>query len=113
MTGVSVGIEQVLEWFDRLAEVYAENRELLTELDAAIGDADHGINLDRGFTAVRRELAAKPPGDIGTLLKTASLVLIRIVGGASGPLYGTFFLRASLALAGKTWLDAAGVLRAC
>jgi dihydroxyacetone kinase-like protein len=105
-----VRAEQVLEWFHRLAEVYAENRQLLTELDAAIGDADHGINMDRGFTAVRKELASKPQEDIGAILKTASLVLIRIVGGASGPLYGTFFLRASLALAGKTWLDAADIL---
>ncbi len=98
--------KDVLAWFDALQEVYAEKRQLLTELDAAIGDADHGSNMDRGFTAVRRELTSKPSEDIGAILKTAAMVLIRVVGGASGPLYGTFFLRASLSTVGKNELNA-------
>jgi dihydroxyacetone kinase-like protein len=78
--------------------VYAENKERLTELDSAIGDADHGINMDRGFTAVQAELSAGAPADIRGILHKVATVLIRTVGGASGPLYGTFFLRASAAV---------------
>ena len=89
---MAVGREQVLVWLDTLQRVYAENRERLTELDSAVGDADHGINMDRGFTAVKTELAADPPADIRGILQKVAAVLIRTVGGASGPLYGTFFL---------------------
>lgn len=104
-----VGRQAVLAWLDRLQQVYAANTDLLTELDSAIGDADHGSNMDRGFTAVKAELVANPPGDIGAILKTAATVLIRTVGGASGPLYGTFFLRAAAAAAGKNELQPADV----
>ncbi len=107
---MSVHPQDVLAWLDALQQVYAENKAKLTELDAAIGDADHGINLDRGFTAVKAELATLPSADISTLLKTAATVLIRTVGGASGPLYGTFFLRASAACALKTELRASDVV---
>ena len=107
---MSVHPQDVLAWLDALQQVYAENKVWLTELDAAIGDADHGINLDRGFTAVKAELAKLPSADISTLLKTAATVLIRTVGGASGPLYGTFFLRASAACAVKTELRASDVV---
>ena len=92
--------DDVLAWLDALQRVYAENRERLTELDAAIGDADHGINMDRGFTAVKAALAENAPADIGAILKNAAAVLIRTVGGASGPLYGTFFLGAGAAVDG-------------
>jgi dihydroxyacetone kinase-like protein len=107
---MSVYPQDVLAWLDALQQVYADNKAWLTELDAAIGDADHGINLDRGFTAVKAELAKLPSADISTLLKTAATVLIRTVGGASGPLYGTFFLRASAACAVKTELRASDVV---
>ena len=102
--------QDILAWLDGLQQVYAENKAWLTELDAAIGDADHGINLERGFTAVKAEIARLPSADISTLLKTAATVLIRTVGGASGPLYGTFFLRASAACAVKTELRATDVV---
>lgn len=95
-----MGRNDVLAWLDALQRVYAENRERLTELDAAIGDADHGINMDRGFTAVKAALAENAPAEIGAILKTVASVLIRTVGGASGPLYGTFFLRAGAAMDG-------------
>src|SRR5512141_922434 len=102
----------VVAWFGRLQRVYAENRERLTDLDAAIGDADHGTNMDRGFSAVASALAVTPPGDIAGALQLAATVLIRTVGGASGPLFGTFFLRAAVACKGRQELDAAALLSA-
>lgn len=79
----------------RLAERKAE----LTDLDARIGDADHGINMDRGFTAVVAKLADAGDADLGTIARTVGMTLISTVGGASGPLYGTFFLRLGTSLA--------------
>ena len=110
LTRVAVSKNDVLAWLEALQQVYAENRQLLTDLDAAIGDADHGINMDRGFTAVKAELGTNVPGDLQSILQAAATVLIRTVGGAAGPLYGTFFLRASMAASGKTELDAADVV---
>lgn len=90
----------VRKWIEKTAAVMAENRTYLTELDSAIGDADHGNNMDRGFKAVVEKL---PEGDdIGALLKAVSMALISKVGGAAGPLYGTMFLQASKPLMGKT-----------
>jgi dihydroxyacetone kinase-like protein len=74
-------------------------RDELTTLDSAIGDADHGINMDRGMTAVREILPDLRDGDAGTLFKQTGMKLISTVGGASGPLYGTFFLRVGTSLA--------------
>ncbi len=106
---MAVSRQDVLAWLDALQQVYAENRQKLTDLDSAIGDADHGINMDRGFTAVKTELAANVPADIRSIFQTAATVLIRTVGGAAGPLYGTFFLRAGAACAGKSELEPADV----
>jgi dihydroxyacetone kinase-like protein len=94
-------LDQAHEWVRRFGEELHENREYLTRLDAAIGDGDHGINMDRGFQAVRQKLEG-PPGDLGSLFKLVGSTLISTVGGASGPLYGTAFLRMGGALAGKT-----------
>ncbi len=84
-------------------EVFADRihaaREELTALDSAIGDADHGINMDRGMTAVRELLPGLRDGDAGTLFKQSGMKLISTVGGASGPLYGTLFLRMGTAFA--------------
>lgn len=107
---MTVGKDAVLEWLEALQQAYAVNRERLTELDSAIGDADHGINMDRGFTAVKAELAAHPSSDTGSILQKVATVLIRSVGGAAGPLYGTFFLRAGAACTGKTAMVAADVV---
>ena len=104
---MAVGKPEVLRWLEALQHVYSENRAWLTELDSAIGDADHGINMDRGFTAVKAELAAHPPSDIRSVFQSVATVLIRHVGGAAGPLYGTFFLRAAATCAGKTEIEAA------
>ncbi|MFV9505338.1 MAG: dihydroxyacetone kinase subunit DhaL [Oscillochloridaceae bacterium umkhey_bin13] len=81
-------------WLRQSAALIHEQRSYLTDLDAAIGDADHGFNLDRGFAAVVGALPANPEADSGAILKTAGMRLISTVGGASGPLYGTAFRRA-------------------
>lgn len=88
-------------WLRRCATVFAEHKEELTDLDAAIGDADHGANMARGFAAIPPKLDALVAKDIGTLFRTAAMTLISQVGGASGPLYGTFFLQAAKPAMGK------------
>jgi dihydroxyacetone kinase-like protein len=96
----------MLAWLQRSASKLHEQRAYLTDLDAAIGDADHGANMDRGFTAVMAKLQAEgAPADVGAILKTVGATLVSTVGGASGPLYGTAFLRAGMALAGKEALE--------
>ncbi len=105
-----VNRDNLLAWIDALVQIYAENKQFLTQLDSAIGDADHGINMDRGFQAVKADLAKTNPQDISTLLKTVAMALIRTVGGAAGPLYGTFFMRASAACANKAELGPADVV---
>lgn len=102
--------EQILRWLQTFATQIEQNKDYLTELDAAIGDADHGINMDRGFKKVMTQLPTVAEKDIGSILKTVSMTLISSIGGASGPLYGTFFLRASTAVAGKEELTAEDVL---
>jgi dihydroxyacetone kinase-like protein len=147
--------EHVLRWLREAAAAMQANRDLLTRLDQAIGDGDHGINMDRGFRKVADQLAASAParpslagqaagqapqasppagtsgmsragtrasppagtsglpsagGDIGAVLKAAAMTLISSVGGASGPLYGTFFLRAGTAAAGREELAGPQVL---
>ncbi len=92
---------QILQWLQAVAAAIEQHKDYLTELDAAIGDADHGINMSRGFQKVITQLPSVADKDIGTIFKTVSMTLISSVGGASGPLYGTFFLRASTAVAGK------------
>jgi len=81
------------EWVRRFAHLVAENRDHLTELDAAIGDADHGSNMDRGMTAAVAALDASPPATAGALFSKVGMTLVSTVGGASGPLFGTLFLR--------------------
>lgn len=102
--------ECVLAWLRRSALALHEQRDYLTGLDAAIGDGDHGINMDRGFTAVMAKLPTVAEADVGTILKTVGTTLVSTVGGASGPLYGTAFLRAGTALAGKQELQAGDVV---
>jgi len=102
----------VLECLRRMAVVIGENREYLTELDAAIGDADHGINMDRGFQAVLKKLPSVEDKDAGTILKTTGMALVSSVGGAGGPLYGTAFMQAGMAVAGKYELEAEDLLAA-
>ncbi len=96
---------EVVEWVRVFAATMAEQKSYLTELDSAIGDADHGINMDRGMQAVLGKLDAQPNGDVGALLKTVGMTLVSTVGGASGPLYGTLFLQLGGAAAGKSELS--------
>jgi phosphoenolpyruvate---glycerone phosphotransferase subunit DhaL len=93
--------EQILQWLQAFAAEIEQNKEYLTQLDAAIGDADHGINMDRGFKKVMSQLPTVADQDIGSILKAVSMTLISSIGGASGPLYGTLFLRASTAITSK------------
>jgi phosphoenolpyruvate---glycerone phosphotransferase subunit DhaL len=101
----------IVAWLVAYADALAANKDYLTQLDSAIGDADHGINMDRGFQAVAAQLTAlltaPAEGDIGATLKGAGMTLISTVGGASGPLYGTFFLGMAAAAAGKSELTLA------
>ncbi len=99
--------KSVLAWLHLLAEVYAQKKEYLTDLDAAIGDADHGANMARGFAAVASKTAGMEDKDIGTIFKTAAMTLLSTVGGASGPLYGSFCLQAAGVTNGKNGLTAA------
>src|SRR5438552_17196967 len=99
---MAVTSPQIYAWLERYAGIVAEQKQYLTGLDAAIGDGDHGINMDRGFQTVLVKLAPVRDKDAGTLLKTTGMALVGSVGGAGGPLYGTFFLRAGAALDGKT-----------
>jgi dihydroxyacetone kinase-like protein len=108
---VAVGVDDLTAWLRRFAEVVHERRDELTALDAAIGDADHGSNLDRGMAAVVAVLDDAPPADAAGLLKKTGATLVSKVGGASGPLYGTLFLRMAGA-AGDGDLDDAAVARA-
>ena len=98
-----ISYDDILAWVRRFAAAVAENKAYLTELDSAIGDADHGINMDRGFTAVAGKLdgLAGAGPDIGAALKTVGTTLVSTVGGASGPLYGMFFMQMGGAVAGK------------
>lgn len=96
-----VARDDALEWIKACAKVLAENRDYLIQLDAAIGDADHGANMDRGFQAVMNKMPEMSDKDIGTIFKTVGMTLLSTVGGAGGPLYGTFFIQAGTKTAGK------------
>jgi len=98
---MSVNRDDALVWIKGCAAILEENREYLIQLDAAIGDADHGANMDRGFKAVMTKLPDLSDKDIGTVFKTVGMTLLSTVGGAGGPLYGTFFIQAGMKSAGK------------
>lgn len=102
---MSVNKQEVTEIIIKLAEVLEENKQYLTDLDAAIGDGDHGTNMSRGFQSVRAKLEAADCDTIADVIKTTAMTLISTVGGASGPLYGTLFLRISGELKGLEQLD--------
>jgi len=97
--------DEVVLWIKAYSEVIVENKDYLTDLDSAIGDADHGINMYRGFQAVLTKLPAVEDKDIGTILKTVGMTLLSTVGGAAGPLYSTVFIQAGNKLKGKMELS--------
>ena len=105
---MSVDAAWALRWIEASAATVAQNRDYLVDLDRAIGDGDHGENMDRGFKAAVEALGQAQPASVAEVLKTVAKTLMSTVGGAAGPLYGTAFLRASKA-AGDGELDSAGV----
>lgn len=98
---MSITRDDAIAWINAVASVINENSAYLIQLDAAIGDADHGANMDRGFKAVINKMPEISDKDIGTIFKTVGMTLISTVGGAGGPLYGTFYLQAGLKAVGK------------
>jgi dihydroxyacetone kinase-like protein len=105
---VPVTRDTVLDWMKRYAAEIKEHREELVRLDAAIGDGDHGTNMDRGMSNVMERLQGSEQPDAGAVLKTVSMALVSKVGGAAGPLYGTLFLRMAAGLEGYSETDLAG-----
>jgi phosphoenolpyruvate---glycerone phosphotransferase subunit DhaL len=101
-----ITVDQLAAWLRRFHELVIKNQAELTELDSAIGDADHGINMARGMTAVIEKLDEEQPVLTNGLFKTVAMTLVMSVGGASGPLYGTFFLRFAGAAGPAIELDA-------
>lgn len=95
----------VIEILKKISERIDENKAYLSELDAAIGDGDHGHNMDKGFKAVVEKIEGDDGSDIAGLLKKTGMALVSKVGGASGPLYGTAFMKASVSVNGKSEID--------
>jgi dihydroxyacetone kinase-like protein len=106
-TASRISYDDVVAWVKLFAERVHAEKAYLTDLDSAIGDADHGINMDRGFTAVMAKLPMLPVGDVGAFLKGVGMTLVSTVGGASGPLYGTLFLQLGGGTAGKAEIELA------
>ncbi len=104
---MSLSRDAILDWLRAYAALVEENRDYLTELDAAIGDADHGDTLHRGWQAVLARLPGLANNDMGAILKVTGMILVSTVGGASGPLYGTLFLRMGVAVGSKRELTLA------
>jgi len=102
---MSLGYDDVLRWIRAFAAEVEANKEQLTQLDAAVGDGDHGINMQRGMSAVLGKVdATGEEQDIGALLKTVGMTLVSTVGGAGGPLYGTLFMQMGTTVSGKVEL---------
>jgi dihydroxyacetone kinase-like protein len=98
---VPVTRDTVMDWMARFAESMREHREELVRLDTAIGDGDHGTNMDRGMRTALEKLGAQEQTDAGMVLKTVAMALVSSVGGAAGPLYGTLFLQMGNTLANQ------------
>jgi dihydroxyacetone kinase-like protein len=103
----TVTLQQLVDWLARFRDLVTANQAQLTELDSAIGDADHGSNMARGMTAVMDKIGE--PSAIDELFKTVGMTLVSSVGGASGPLYGTFFLRFGTTAGAVSELDGAAL----
>lgn len=93
MSNAVITLDQLIGWLHGFHELVIKNQSELTELDSAIGDADHGTNMARGMTAVINKITEEQPAHVNQLFKSVAMTLVTSVGGASGPLYGTFFLR--------------------
>jgi phosphoenolpyruvate---glycerone phosphotransferase subunit DhaL len=104
---VAIDRDSTLAWMTAFADEMSEHRQELVRLDTAIGDGDHGTNMNRGMQKALEKLSVAEPADAGAVLKTVAMTLISTVGGAAGPLYGTLFLQLGNALAGETEVDLA------
>ena len=109
---ISLDTKQMAAIIEGMAKKIEAEKEYLTQLDNEIGDGDHGINLARGFEAVEKKLPSLAGGDIGALLKGVGMQLVSTVGGASGPLYGTAFMKAGMACKGLTEMDGPAFVKA-
>ncbi|MBT2535919.1 dihydroxyacetone kinase subunit DhaL [Arthrobacter sp. ISL-69] len=109
---MGLDVDWAVRWLTLSAEAMADHRVELIDLDRAIGDSDHGENMDRGFKAVMDKLAESPPATPGAALKLTAMALMSKVGGAAGPLYGTAFLRASTSLGDAPDIDPAALAAA-
>jgi dihydroxyacetone kinase-like protein len=109
MSDSTVSLDRLMAWLGRFSQLVTEQRAYLTELDSAIGDADHGANMSRGMTAVMEKLDGATPGAADELFKTVGMTLVTSVGGASGPLYGTFFLRMGMSAGSVSSFDGPGL----
>jgi phosphoenolpyruvate---glycerone phosphotransferase subunit DhaL len=112
LTAGVVTMGECTAWVRGFADLVAQHKNALTELDAAIGDADHGINMDRGMRAVCDKLEEERPREAEQLFKLVGMTLVSSVGGASGPLYGTFFLRLGTACGPRDELSVAEFAKA-
>lgn len=108
----SLDTKQMAAIIEGMAKKIEAEKDYLTQLDNEIGDGDHGINLARGFEAVEKKLPSLAGGDIGALLKGVGMQLVSTVGGASGPLYGTAFMKAGMACKGLIELDGPAFVKA-
>ncbi|HEX5195220.1 MAG TPA: dihydroxyacetone kinase subunit DhaL [Solirubrobacteraceae bacterium] len=104
--------DHAIAWMRRFAEEMAEHRSELVRLDTAIGDGDHGTNMNRGMQKALEKIDASQPADPGAVLKTAAMALVSSVGGAAGPLYGTLLLQLGTAMTGQEQVDQAGFVAA-
>ncbi|WP_309615559.1 dihydroxyacetone kinase subunit DhaL [Salinibacterium sp.] len=114
MSKGTVSLDQLVDWLARFRDLVTKQQAYLTELDSAIGDADHGSNMTRGMTAVMEKIGAAqsagtPATAVDELFKSVGMTLVTSVGGASGPLYGTFFLRMGMTAGPVTTLDGAAL----
>ncbi|NEM92228.1 dihydroxyacetone kinase subunit DhaL [Galbitalea soli] len=109
MAGETVTLSSLVTWLSRFRDLVTENRNYLTELDSAIGDADHGANMARGMAAVMEKVGASPATTADELFKSVGMTLVTSVGGASGPLYGTFFLRFGMTAGAVSEFDGAAL----
>ncbi|TFD40117.1 dihydroxyacetone kinase subunit L [Cryobacterium sp. TMT1-19] len=112
MTNDTISLDQLTGWLTRFRDLVTEQVSYLTELDSAIGDADHGSNMTRGMGAVLEKIQASPVVAVDELFKGVGMTLVTSVGGASGPLYGTFFLRIGTSAGPVSTLDAPGLAAA-
>jgi phosphoenolpyruvate---glycerone phosphotransferase subunit DhaL len=109
---VPIDRDRTLAWMQRFAEEMAEHRQELVRLDTAIGDGDHGTNMNRGMQKALEKLQASEQADPGAVLKTVAMALVSSVGGAAGPLYGTLLLQMGTSMAGQAEVDQAGFVAA-